>query len=457
MRKAIYLIIPFFLIFGCTSTKKTNSNYLSEAPEWVRQSPNSPAYYHGVGSATKANTRMDFHEKARENALSDLAGNISVKITSTSVLNQYEINNQYSEYFKDNIKLSSEEYLEGYELVDSWENEEQYWIYYRLSKQKYEEVKTQRKDAAISKSRGSFEQAAEFKQSGNLKESIRFNIRALEDIKDFLGEEILVDIDGTEQAYGSSLVSELTKTIQEIRIVYPEESLAVKRGKTPETNPLTVKVVDGNERMLSGININSFISWNPGRKIISESDSKGEARIEVDKADTRKTEEFIESFVDMDGLTRESTGDPVIRKLLQSMSTPDFVLPVHIVSPSFFIELRESNLGKPLEKSLLSQDIVVLLLKDGFPIDSRPDIADLILTITAITKTNSQRNGMFSTTMKVNILITDNFGQVVYEETIDDLSGLSDSFEAAGLDAYEALSNRYKINIYPDIYNKLFK
>jgi hypothetical protein len=457
MKKHFYLLVLILLAFGCAGSKKSTQNYLADAPDWVRKSPTTPGYYHGVGSATKANTRMDFQEKARQNALSELAGSISVSISSSSVLSQYEYDDNYSEYFRDNIKLSSDEYLEGYELMDSWDNEDQYWVYYRLSIDKYRAVKAQRKNDAISKSMGDFEQAIAFKDAGKMKESIRFNIQALEDVRDFLAEDMKVEMDGSQQSYGSNLLSSLTDAIQNIRIVYPAESIAVRRGNSPVPNPIVVQVVDGSGRKLSGFKINSFVSWNPGGNIVSESDSKGEARIEVGKANTKKSEEFMESSIDLDKLIRESTSDPVIRKLLQNISAPDYVLPINVVAPSFFIEVNESNLGNPLEKSILFPEIVGLLTKDGFTLVDRAEFADLILRVTAITKTNSERNGMYSVTMSANILVTDNFGQQQYKKTIDDLSGLSDSFEAAGFDAYEALINRYQIVVYPEMYGKLFK
>ena len=91
MNKVLYFFILVFLIFGCASSKKAGKDYLAEAPAWVRQSPNTPGYYHGVGSATKALTQMGFREKARQNALSGLAGNISVKISSLYIGKAYGV------------------------------------------------------------------------------------------------------------------------------------------------------------------------------------------------------------------------------------------------------------------------------------------------------------------------------------------------------------------------------
>lgn len=457
MKNALYFFIPLFLIFGCTTSKKAGKDYLADAPGWVRQSPNTPGYYHGVGSATKALTQMDFREKARQNALSGLAGNISVTISSSSVLNQFEYDKNYSEYFRDNIKLSSDEYLEGYELVDSWENDEQYWVYYRLSKEKYEQVKAQRKSAAIAKSEGNFEEAMDFKNSGNDKESIRFNIKALEDVKDFLGEDLTVKQDGTEQAFGSILLSELTETIQNIRIVYPLGLLSMKRGGSPAVNPMVVKVVNGSGQALSGISIITTFSWAPGKSIISVSDSKGEVRIEIEKAGSKKNEEYIESIVDLEKLIRESASDPVIRKLLQNISVSGFVLPVSIEAPVFYIETRETNLGKKLTKPKLYPEIVNLMKADGIEISDDPETANFRLTINAETQKGRKRDKMSFANLDAQITVLNRAGQQLYSKNIDDISGMGNNFEDAGVDAYDALISKYKINIYPEIYRRLFK
>jgi hypothetical protein len=457
MRNILYIAIIALLMFGCASSKKTSRDYLADAPDWVKQSPNSPGFYHGVASATKALTQMDYHEKARQNALSELAGNISVKISSSSVLNQYEYDNQYSEFFRDNIRLSSEEYLEGYELVDSWENEEQYWVYYRLSKQKYEQVKAQRKQAAIAKSLGNYWEAKEFEGLGNVKESIRFNIKAIEDVKDFLGDDISVEVQGVDEAYGSTLLSGLTATLQNIRIIFPMDSLIIKRGKTPVTNPMIVKVVNNSGQALSGVNLKATISWAPGKNIISVSDAGGKARIEIEKAYTKKTEEYIESMIDLDKLVRKSTSDPVIRKLLQNISVPGYVLPVLIEAPVFFVKTQETNLGEQLNKPMIYPEIIQILKRDGIIVTDDREKADFEILVEAETSNGSQRSKMYFAGLDAQITLTNGPGQQLYNKSVDGISGMGDNFEEAGLDAYDALISKFKINIYPEIYERLFK
>ncbi|MEI7501625.1 MAG: LPP20 family lipoprotein, partial [Bacteroidota bacterium] len=120
MTRLFYLLlIPIFLYSCSTSKKLSHDDLMASAPEWVRKAPNDPQYYHGIGAATKS-ADMDFREKAKQNALSDIAGNISVNISTSSVLSQFEFDNKFSDYFRDNIKLSTKNYLAGYEMVENW-------------------------------------------------------------------------------------------------------------------------------------------------------------------------------------------------------------------------------------------------------------------------------------------------------------------------------------------------
>ena len=83
--------------------------------------------------------------EAKKNALYDLASEIKVDISSNSVLYTVQNNNNFNENFNSLIKLSNSDNIEGYTLVDSYENEKQYWVYYQLDKQEYANRKAEKK------------------------------------------------------------------------------------------------------------------------------------------------------------------------------------------------------------------------------------------------------------------------------------------------------------------------
>lgn len=451
----IYFLL--ILLLSCSSSRNLSYEELMEgAPAWVRQTPNDPGYYHGVGMATKAGTPDDYREVARQNALSELASGISVNISATSVLNQYEFNNEYSEYYRDNIQLSTQQYLEGYELVENWENPQQYWVYYRLSKNKFEQIKQGRIDKAVASSKSDFLKAREFRTSGNAPEAMRFYVKSLEDIKDFLGEDLKTQIDGREQGYPSLLFSEMVSEIQTLRISFPVEKLEYTRGSGPDSENLMLTVLDKNDNRVKNAPVDIRYSFTPGKVVRETSNANGQVRMKIPEFDSRKREEFISAGINIEKLVRESTDDHVIRRMLESLQIPEYVLPVEIISPGFYLDINEENLGNALTSSIVKRELRNLLERDGLSITHSADNADFIIRSKTSTQKGTEAKGKFTATLSGNFKLENAKGQIRWSEDTGNITGLGSSFEAAGDDAYKSLQSKIRINIYPSMYKAVF-
>jgi hypothetical protein len=441
------LLIPVFLI-SCSSSKKvSHDDVMASAPEWVRKTPNDPQYYHGIGAAAKS-AQMDFREKARQNALSDIAGNISVNISSSSVLSQFEFDNKFSSYYRDNIKLSTKNYLEGYEMVENWETPDRYWVYYRLSKAEYERIKRERIQTAISKSLGDYREAEKSISAGNSTEAIYNQIKAIEKIKDFLGEDLQTDIAGKGQSYTSRLFADLTATLQNIRIVYPGNSIEVKRGQKPENESLNAAVENKENTHLTGVPVIITYSFSPGKRDELVSDANGTIRIKTGILHSKRTTENISAVVNFEKMVRETTSDPVVRKLLSNIKAMEFVLPVNIIPSVFYVDAGNPGTLREIE---------ALLTGDGFTIASDRAGAGFILSLEATTTKGSERNGKFSAGLIADFMVKDKNGQMIFNQHITDVTGLGTSYEDASTDAYTALISKIRISVYPAMYRVIFK
>lgn len=80
-----------------------------------------------------------------------MSSEIKVDISSNSILYTAQNNNQFSENFNSLIKLTNTDNIEGYKLVDTYENDKQYWLYYELDKQEYENQKAKKKQLIVAK------------------------------------------------------------------------------------------------------------------------------------------------------------------------------------------------------------------------------------------------------------------------------------------------------------------
>ena len=456
MKKTAAYFLLIFMV-ACSGTKNLSYEELMEgAPGWVRQTPNQPGYYHGVGMATKSGTPDDYREVARQNALSELASGISVNISSTSVLNQYEFNNKVSEYYRDNIQLTTQQYLEGYERVDNWENPQQYWVYYRLSKETFERIKQDRIQKAIASSKSDFMKARNFSDEGNASEAMRFYVKSTEDIKNFLGEDLKTEIDGQQKDYSTLLFSEMVSAMQNLRIVYPVDKLTYKRGAGAEKETLTLTVKDANNNTVRGIAVDVKFSFLPGRLISEVSDAAGQVRVDIPDFDSPKKEEYISAEINYTRLVKESTDDPMVRRMLEGVQIPEYVLPVEIVSPSFYVETTELNMGSELSSSIVGREFTNMLKRDGFGIVGNESSADYIITAEAGTTQGSEAKGKFTAGLSAAFRLKNSRGQVLWSENLSDITGLGSSYEQAGSDAYKSLQSRIRINIYPRMYKAVF-
>lgn len=456
MKKTLLYFLLLILI-SCSSTKNlTYEELMAGAPAWVRQTPNSPDYYHGVGMASKVTSPVDFREVARQNALSELASGISVNISSTSVLNQFEFDDNYSEYFRDNIKLTTQQYLEGYELVDNWENAQQYWVYYRLSKSRFKEIKQQRIDKALEASKAEFMKAKEFKAEGDFQESMQFYIKSLDDVKDFLGDDLKTEIDGKDEDYSSLLISEMIKMNQRLSIE-TDDKLQFVRGVGHKNENITLMVRYDHIAPVKGVNVELEYSYAPGKSIIKTSDAEGKIRLKNENFDSRKKEEYLKATIDIDKLIKESSNDQMVRRLMESMKFPVFVFPIEIISPKFMIAGTEKNLGRDLKNGKVVKVFRSLIEKDGFEIVDDSRNADYTLISEAATSEENAVNGKFSTKLNASFVLKNKDGHIVYAEDLSDISGLGNSYETAGEDAYRSLEGKIKINIYPAMYKAVFK
>ena len=143
MSRMKFNLVVIFLVFSNWLFSQQPQGTLAQ-PLWLKSRPNSAFKYVGIGFAEKSKGQSYIME-AKKNALFDLASEIKVDISSNSVLYSVQNNKQYNESFNSLIKLSNSEYLEGYQLIDSYEDQNTYWVYYQLDKDLYAKTKAQKK------------------------------------------------------------------------------------------------------------------------------------------------------------------------------------------------------------------------------------------------------------------------------------------------------------------------
>lgn len=116
----------------------------SQVPQWVDNYPIVDTAYVGIGFGLKSNP--DYIKDAKKEALSDLISSISLTVSSESEYSKYE-NNFYEDSYQQTIKRHASSKLKGHKLIDTYENDDYYWVYYAITKQAYKDYLQSLKDA----------------------------------------------------------------------------------------------------------------------------------------------------------------------------------------------------------------------------------------------------------------------------------------------------------------------
>jgi hypothetical protein len=240
----ILLVLTLSFLSGCEVLK--NSQKPKEPkPEWVDKRPSSGLHYVGIGSARKAGMSPDvYKENARNSALNVLSSEISVNISSSSVINTIETDYQLSETYERQIQTSSDRNIQGYEVVDTWDGGEIFWMYCRLSKAKYQTQKAKKKTAALQQAKTKYLQANELRSKGKQYEAIGSYVDAFSDITDYLAEPTDVLIDSNRVDLGTNVYRDLIQSINEVRFESKENPVFATSGMHVASDLMEIRIIN---------------------------------------------------------------------------------------------------------------------------------------------------------------------------------------------------------------------
>ena len=348
----MFYLLFILTLWGCAQKKAVVNEPPPPPPQWVKQKPVEGAYYSGIGMAVK--NSVDYQAIAKNNALNDLASEISVQINSTSILYQVEQNEQFREEFKANTRLKSIENIEGFELVATHENEREYWVYYRLSKIEYQSLKKAKKESAIAKAQDLYQRAIAFKNNRQYDDALVYGIKSLEAIKNYLGEGIKVEKEGKDVYLDNELFGFINETVNEIKIKPLLGNFSIIRGRTAPVEQLSFMVSNEDYSPLADVPVYFYYSGGRLKNRELYTDNNGIVAYPLPKITSENAMEYLQANLNMVSLTKEATDDPIVSQLVGKISGSEARIKLTIKKPSVFIKSEEMNFGEPMKATPLS-------------------------------------------------------------------------------------------------------
>ncbi|MBL7901837.1 MAG: LPP20 family lipoprotein [Bacteroidia bacterium] len=444
-RFLIALSIVLSLFGACKSREEVPAAAVEvKVPLWVSSRPNNGFKYVGIGFAEKGRSG-NYQMEAKKNALYDLASEIKVDISSNSVLYTVQNSNSFNENFNSLIKLSNSDNIEGYTLVDSYENDKQYWVYYQLDKEEYAKQKALKKQQTINKASNFIASSFYDEKNQDFSSALKKRIQAFGVLTPYLSEEINFDPAQTE---GLKNILDLTNLIQN-----QLQSITIVQNKIiPELKPyqavyepLKFKLQIKNKLPLQNFPL-SVIS-EEDQVDVSESsstDQQGELQIKVQSVEPLN--QYVSFSLSPDITTlmgTDSVSRAGITLLKQFIQTPALKVQANVTQVTIYVEVNEKNFGKPTGLSSIESLIKQKFEGQEVRLVDKAAQADYIISANAETQKDIssdilEKNYQLSLVQLIVDLQLKKSGSsdILYKQQVTEVYGYANNAEKAGLNAY---------------------
>ncbi|MDB4835036.1 LPP20 family lipoprotein [Cyclobacteriaceae bacterium] len=454
MKPLVFSALFLLILFPqCKSSKPVAvvEEPTNPKPEWLTNRPVNHEYYIGISGSSKLKERFEYATTAKARALEDLASGIKIKVESNSVLYQLERNSDFKDSYESVVRSKTSQNLEGYELVDSWENDEEYWVYYRLSRKKYADQEAAKKTNAQQKALLLFEKGLQAEQAMNLVTAVKLYFQSLKALESYLGSKNEV----THQGKQIDLVSELYNSVQTIfskTKIEASDLLVHTRGVT-KNQKIAVKTFY--ESKQTGIPLQ--IRFNVGKGKFSSdklSNTHGSVSFNLEKVLSFDMTQEITIEVDLSTL-----GDDMLTKaFLSNITLPTHVVELTVNKPTIYISSTENAFGNSQSSHVLADEFSKQLINHGFSLSMDKKRADLLVVISADTKKGSENSGIFITYLTAQFKVTNRRSSImVYSQSLVDIKGAQLDYDKSSEDAYSKALKPLDKKILPEIHQVLFE
>ncbi|NIK73981.1 hypothetical protein FHS56_001494 [Thermonema lapsum] len=446
----LYLLCMVALLCGTFACQKKSAavgmQEKDNRPEWVKSRPISSVYYIGIGSASMR--QPDYQETAKKNALQDLISEIKVTVSSTSFLYQLDKNGSFREEYESNIKTIATAEIENFEIVDTYDDGERYWVYYRLSKAEYTRQQEQKKKNAHQTALAFYQKAKEAEQNHQWIEAMEGYFQALFAIKNYWGENLEININGESRSLMVEAYYGVQNILNKINLfISPQEVRLKRRNSQPQL--LKLRATVANQQALAYLPLHSY--FQDGEGILScppTADANGTASLELKRALSATTTLHLIVEPNLMQIAKVKESDKLERFLIERFSTPKATVTIHIEKPVVYVESQEFNLDKPLENKIIEQYVKSELSKKGVEFSSTAQNADVVLSIKANTEALSRNGAIHISKLSIQAVAIDPITRrEILTTTLDNIKGFQTDYEKAGLDAYKKAQQEVSLQL----------
>lgn len=452
-----YIATLIILLGACMSPKKV------QKPSWVNQRPVNVAYYVGVGIASKQTNPQNYQQAAKKEALNDLISEIKVNVSSNSVLQQLQTNADFKQQFESQVKITALNEIENYDVVGSWEDANYFWIYMRLNKEQYAEMRRRRMQSAINRALDFLDRANELDERTNYAQVLRMKLKALATVQEYLNEDLQTDYRGRTVYLVNEIITSIQSQLYKASVRSTVTLLNGKVGK-PIQNPFDAQVffTDSSKGKLVIPFLPMEMSVDQGKMEFgahTQTDQQGVASFSVARILAKDPIQLIRLSIDVHDIIKSDSINFALRNVLNNLDEPSTTIRVAVIPIKVYMESNEQNLSQPLSTHPLETFFKKNLVNAGCNFVSNKQEADYILRVSANTKAQGIIWGNMQTaSLNLSVSLVDNKNSAeIFKDGLQELKGFQTTPENAGIDAYKTAEQQLLKGVLPKLLEELLK
>ncbi len=428
----------------------------AQKPDWVERQPLSKEHYIGIAMAAKQSTGNEHVRIARDKALKNIASEIMINIKGEHVQTMVEQSGMVKQEVLSQIRSSTKASLEGYELVQKWEDSESYWVYYRLSRALYLSNKQKKYDRATSAAVDFYTKARQSDQAGQAATALNLYIKALTQLDAYLMEPMEMELDGERVYLANEIYASLQAIENRLSLTPMNPTLKGKTGMGL-TEPLSLQVsVRGSEKP-GRFPVRFAFKHGSGELLRTmKTDNMGRVYNKIRKITAMDKIQVVEASLNMDKLLPMS-GSALLKNMILNLQPPTAQFVLSVSGMAVYLDVVEMHFSNPGNVLYVEPKLKNRLSQKGFSFVGNVQKADLSITCQAKSRKGMSLHGMNSAYVDLSLAVVDlKTGEEIYKNALSDIKGLHLDYNQASVKAFENAAGEVA-KLIPQMINQIQK
>jgi len=429
------------------------------APSWVLKRPKLEGFFVGIGIARREGNLAESRDRALKHALNNIATQIETRVFSNVQMEDTEKAGEIRQEYRAEIKTMVSTTLEGVEIVDTWEDTENCWVYARLSIATFERLRQEKIENARRSAFSYFSKAEETGQEA-IAEALSLYLQALKPLHDALGDPLHVMHRGKSISLDTEIPLRIQDLLSSIELEASPVATPLKQGVSIDV-PLRVaayfKDEKGTSHTVSGLPIQFAFEKGSGDLVdrIWSGDS-GVASSSLMKIRDPASAQIVQAKIDLASFFTQDPHGLAVQKQLVRFAAPSVIFRLNVRRRMVYITSEESNLGNSL-RPLYIEPVVKEKLGDlGLDFVDQPGQADLIIEISARTRQGNRFRDIYFAFLDMTLSVrSPDRDDEVFKTPLSNIKGAGASYEQAGIKAFEKAGEQLKKTVLPDMLDAL--